>query len=271
MTNDQIKHPCLTHHKVLDTICKPLQALGVNFFGYTALSQQGEAYCLGSKSDYAAAYLESNHVRSDVHYRPAFRTKQFHYHFWDFVKLDPKAESLYHMAAQFDQGHTLTVMRFDDTMTHCFHFSGSLHDTGLNQRFLEKMDLVHSFIDYFDDCLVNMPEVSAIYQYPTQIKTARNDKSFKVIENNPKIISLPDVAKDELRFKHGASYYLTALERKCVSWLRQGKSADLIADILGVSRKTIERHIASIKRKYDSYTMYQLGEKIAVAGLADLL
>ena len=179
-TNNQIKHPCLSHHTVLDTICKPLEALGVNFFGYTALSQQGDAFCLGSKSDYAAAYLESNHVRSDVHYRPAF-------------------------------------------------------------------------------------------QFPTHMKPASNDKSFKVIENNPKIISLPQVAKQELRFKHAANYYLTAVERKCIAWLRQGKSADLIADILGVSRKTIERHIASIKRKYDSYTMYQLGEKIAVAGLADLL
>ena len=109
------------------------------------------------------------------------------------------------------------------------------------------------------------------FQFPTHMKPASNDKSFKVIENNPKIISLPQVAKQELRFKHAANYYLTAVERKCIAWLRQGKSADLIADILGVSRKTIERHIASIKRKYDSYTMYQLGEKIAVAGLADLL
>jgi len=269
--HDQIKHPCLTHHQLLDSICTPVKELGVTFFGYTALSQDGEAYCLGSKYDYAAAYLQSNHVTSDVHYRPAFKTKRFHYHFWDFVKLDTRAESLYRMAAEFNQGHTLTVMRFDEEITHCFHFSGNLNDTLLNQRFLEKMDSLHAFMDYFDDCLQNVPEIAAIYDYPTHLQPTNQDKPFTIIENDPRVISLPTTAKQELRFKHGSRYYLTLNERKCISWLRQGKSAEMIADIFGVSRKTVERHIAAIKRKYDSYTLYQLGEKICAAGLAGLL
>ena len=269
----QVNHPCLTNHTVVKQICQFLNGLGVTFFGYTALDQQGDAYCLGSKYDYAEAYLQHNHVRSDVHYRPTFKTNRFHYHFWDFVELDPNAAKLYSMAAAFDQGHTLTVIRFDEEITHCFHFSGSISDTGLNQRYLDKMDMVHSFIDYFDDCLINVPEIASIYDYPTNMapKPVTQEKEFTIVTDDPRIIHLPDTAVNELRFKHGSRYYLTAKERECLSWLHKGKSADMTASILGVSRKTIERHISSIKGKYDSYTMYQLGEKICAAGLSDLL
>jgi DNA-binding CsgD family transcriptional regulator len=267
----QVKHPCLTHNNVLSDICKPLAGLGVNFFGYTALEQSGNAFCLGSKKDYAEAYLAHHHVKSDVHYRPTFKTRRYHYHFWDFVHLDNEAAELYSMAAEFDQSHTLTVMRFDEEMTHCFHFSGSLHDVGINQRYLEKMDAVHSFIDYFDHCLQNVPEVAAIYDFPTHLMNPVKEKSFTIVESDPRLLLLDNAAQQELRFKNANKYYLTDGERQCLSWLRKGKSADMIAIILGVSRKTIERHISSIKQKYQCTTMYQLGEKINASGISEWL
>lgn len=272
-TSSDQKHPCLTHHSVVSTICKRLTSLGISFFGYTALDKAGNAYCLGSKYDYAHAYLQRNHVRSDVHYRPTFKTKRFHYHFWDFVDLDTDARSLYQMAAEFDQGHTLTVIRFDEDITHCFHFSGPLADAGLNQRYLDKMDVLHSFIDYFTECLQSVPEIADIYKHPTNVqkRNVLNDKEFKIVTSDPRIIQLSEVANTELRFKHESQYYLTSKERECLSWLHKGKSAEMTAHILGVSRKTIERHIAAIKHKYDSYTMYQLGEKICAAGVSDYL
>ena len=65
--------------------------------------------------------------------------------------------------------------------------------------------------------------------------------------------------------------YLTPMELECIRWLHKGKSAELISEILGKSRKTIERQIASIKRKYNCYTLFQLGQKIIEDGLGDWL
>ncbi len=270
---NNIRHPCLEHTHVLGTITKPLRSLGVVFFAYTAMDQHGDMYCLGSKPDYASAYLQHDHVHSDIHYRPDFATNQFHYHFWDFVNLDKNAAELYHMAANFNQSHTLTVMQFTENMTHCFHFSGAVDDAGINQRYLERLDVIHAYIDYFSKCLQNMPEVAAIFDHPTQTKKQLipDVKPFTLVTDNPKNISLEKIAQLELRFKNAARYYLTTNERRCLSWLHRGKSADIIANITGVSRKTIERHISAIKRKYDCYTLYQLGEKIAASGLTDLL
>lgn len=269
--NNQNLHPCLAHHQLLDDLCKPLATLGVNFFGYTALDQAGNAFCLGSKSDYAEAYLARNHVKSDVHYRPSFHTKRFHYHFWDYVDLDEETASLYQMAAEFDQSHTLTVMRFDKDMTHCFHFSGAKQDAALNQRYLEKMDSIHAFIDYFDKCLNSVPEVAAIYDHPTRVNHARQEKEYSIIVNDPRLIRLDEVAQHELRFKNANDYYLSTNERVCLAWLRQGKSTEMIAQILGVSRKTIDRRISSLKKKFQCETLFKLGENVSAAGLAEFL
>lgn len=266
-------HPCLEYSNVLGTITKPLQSLGVIFFGYTAMDQKGDMYCLGSKPDYASAYLQHNHVHSDVQYRPDFVTDHYHYHFWDFVNLDKNAAELYQMAANFKQSHTLTVMRFTETITHCFHFSGALDDVGINQRYLERLDVIHAYIDYFSKCLQHMPEVADIFNHPTHTKkpVVLDPKPFTILADNPKKIILENVAQQELRFKNAAHYYLTINERICLAWLHQGKSAEMIANITGVSRKTIERHVSAIKRKYDCYTLYQLGEKISASGLTELL
>lgn len=271
--SDYKQHPCLRYHSVLDALCRPLRNLGVTFFAYTAVDSAGRAYCLGSKADYAAEYLKRNYAKSDIHTQPENVTKQYTYHFWDYVKLELQAKQIYEMAAAFNQGHTLTITRNEKEMTHCYHFSGAIADVSLNQRYLDKMDLLHSYVDFFDRCLADIPEISAIYQHPTNLANPQQSikKEFKIITENPRYMNLPTQATTNLRFQHASRYYLTDSERQCLYWLYRGKSADMIAEIMQVTRKTIERHIASIKEKYGCYTLFQLGGKITESGLADFL
>lgn len=266
------QNPSLAHHNLLNAVCEPLGTIGVHFFGYTAVDKEGNAFCLGSKADYAAEYLRRNHARNDVHTHTENAKKQFHYDFWDYLEMNKNTEELYQMAAAFNQGHTLTITQHDDDMTHCYHFSGHLTDDAINQRYLEKMDSLHAYINYFSDCMKTIPELAAVYSLPVNIdETAKQEKKINLIHSDPRKIHFEKEANNRLYFKHQSRYYLTQKERECLQWLRLGKSASLIAEIKQVSRKTIERYIESIKAKYDCYTLIQIGEKIAKTGLTTFL
>ena len=53
--------------------------------------------------------------------------------------------------------------------------------------------------------------------------------------------------------------YLTKRELECVCWMRQGKTAEEVAIILGISKRTVEQHITSMKKKFGCTTLFQLG------------
>lgn len=263
-------HPCIRHHDAYTQVCSPLERLGVKFFGYTAVDTMNRAYCLGSEADYAYQYLEREHANNDIHYFEDKESQKPSYLFWDYANLTEDESRVYRLAHEHNQGHTLTITKHTKLMTHCYHFSGHINDENINQRFLHEMDFLHSFIDYFDHCLSYIPEISSVYKHPINIQDKTSNHDFIVIDNDPRGLVL-DNATSNIRFKNFSSYYLTDKERACLYWLQFGKSSPMIAQIMGLSVKSIERHIASIKSKYDCYSLYQLGQKIATSGVNNLL
>jgi DNA-binding CsgD family transcriptional regulator len=69
----------------------------------------------------------------------------------------------------------------------------------------------------------------------------------------------------EQRSYHIADTYesrLTPRESECLFYLVRGKTANLIAEMLSVSKRTVEKHIANIKIKLDCTTKANLIEKV---------
>lgn len=273
MLNSVIEnHPCLKYNDLLQYVCKPLQEYGITFFGFTAIDKEGAHYCLGSKPEYAKQYLLKNLVQEDIQYRPQQINGHLHYYFWDFIQLSTGASEIYQMAANFDQSHTLTIVRHDEDMTRCYHFSGQLNDDTISQRYLSYLDGLQSYIEYFDNCLEKMPELRRIFDYPylTDL-TKQSITPISIIKDDPRKVQLAEQANTGLCFIDYSKYYLTAKERRCLYWLYRGKSAEMTSQILNVSRKTVERHIANIKQKYNCYTQFQLGIHISQNKLTHLL
>ncbi len=53
-------------------------------------------------------------------------------------------------------------------------------------------------------------------------------------------------------------------EQECVSWLLNGLSARRIAECMGISKRTVEAHVNSIKLKTGSYKLFQAGFKLGI-------
>ncbi len=267
------ENPSLTHSVILSNLCKPLKKIGISFFGFTAVDDAQNAYCLGSKPNYAEQYLSSQFVQDDAHYRAYIASKRFEYQFWDFLPLNQRAEKLYRMAAEFDQSHTLTITHHNTHMTRCYHFSGQCFDHGINQRYLEYLDTLHAFIDYFETCLAQIPELAALFNQPIPIVSPQrlSNNSTKILVTQAQHIDLAKQANSTIIFKNYANYGLTKKERECLYWMRRGKSADMIAAILYTSGKTIERRVASIKIKLACDTPFELGAACAERFLTEFL
>lgn len=60
--------------------------------------------------------------------------------------------------------------------------------------------------------------------------------------------------------------YLSKKEIECVNWMIKGKSSSEMAIILGISKRTIETHMNSIKRKLNCYKQFQVGYLIGKYG-----
>lgn len=267
------QNPSLKHANLLNSICSVLQTHGVTFFGYTAVDPMNRAYCLGSKVDYAANYLQRALAQNDVHTFDSNLKATPQYLFWDFCQLDKDNEELYRIAREFDQSHTLTITRASDELIQCYHFSGQNHNEQLNQYYLEHLDALHLFIDYFNECLRTIPELAEVFQNPVSISKKSESLLLQPQEYAKVIPDINDISQYQapVRFTQANQFLLTDNERECLRWLHRGKPYDMIAQIMQVSRKTVERYVRSIKEKYQCYTLFQLGEKIAENKLSELL
>lgn len=55
---------------------------------------------------------------------------------------------------------------------------------------------------------------------------------------------------------------ITDRELECIHWLTLGKTVPEIGIILGISTRTVEKFIASLKLKFNCNTLFQLGNKV---------
>ncbi|MBY0545329.1 MAG: helix-turn-helix transcriptional regulator, partial [Gammaproteobacteria bacterium] len=85
---------------------------------------------------------------------------------------------------------------------------------------------------------------------------------------------LPDFNKNikcanfqEITRHYLGNSYLTKREIECIKWSIHGKSAEEIAVIVNISRRTVETHLENIKIKFNCYNKFQLGYIIGQLGI----
>ena len=66
-----------------------------------------------------------------------------------------------------------------------------------------------------------------------------------------------------------ATIRLSARQRECLAWVRQGKSSGMIAEILGLSPDTVEEHISAACTKLGVRTRVQAAVEACLLGLID--
>ena len=115
----------------------------------------------------------------------------------------------------------------------------------MSSFYLRNLDFLKKFKNYFVERAQPLMENTESSRFilpecyrPTEISL--ND-SLKSLEKQFELLSSPSVGKKSL----------STQEEACLSWLVKGKTSSEIAEILNLSRRTVENYLANIKMKWD--------------------
>lgn len=241
-----------------------LKKLKLTFFGYSRIYDDGYRYNLSNRCDWVEHYFTNDYqniARLDRH-PSCYTSGCIIWDTWSKNYSEPQIV-LKDMEDNFNIAHGLSIIKRCENYCDGFDFGASRDHHSINDFYLSNMDLFENFSLYFIDKAKDLmrqadrdrflvtykPDIDIYSEYPDTLSGM----------NNLKILD---------RFN---KYPLTERELNCVDWLIKGKTAGELAMILGISERTAEKHIISIKQKLDCHTMFQLGNKISKLGLDKFL
>lgn len=232
-------------HSKRKNLFAPLELLNIKTFG-----------CVRLNSDGRFAHLSSNleGVQTWYHFEQ--------HHLFPYLK-DPRLlRSGYDIAEVFDSSQKdffidtykinrgLVFIQIEECRMTGFIFFPEAGPFEIESLFLN-LEMLHKFARYFlqeADC-----EIERIMAGQFDLKKnigevfSQDDSTLLLSRSNPKIN----------HFLKSISL-LTPREQQCLDLLKQGRSAQSSAAILGISRRTVEHYINSIKIKFKCRSKWEL-------------
>lgn len=244
-------------------IIQPLRHLKVTFFLFVREFASGGRlwltnHGLWSEHFYTKKYYETSAFENPEEARPSGIFP------WQCLR----GQEMYRDARDnFGIGTGITLIENSSSKIDFFHFGYSTAEGDANHKLIENITPLSCFTKYFTNQakplikmaeanMVNIPKPTVIDKIPPVDVTSDNVNGFFKEMGNGKFYLNSDMGNE----------YLTRKEVECLKWCIQGKSAEEIALILNISKRTVEAHIESAKQKLHCYKQFQLGYKLALSG-----
>ncbi|GAB4392995.1 MAG: hypothetical protein Tsb005_09350 [Gammaproteobacteria bacterium] len=257
------QHPAITQATELKTLCQPLTKFGIKYFSYVRITEGKQFSAIGLQPEFIRLYYQKQYFNCDVHMFNQLQQEQ--YILWDTLKLKRKTKTLDNDFIRFDQGHTFSIIYKNNETIDCYHFAAALANSQINGVYLQNLEALKQFCQYFMDKVHQHKSLRQMYTLPV-----------KLAEDGEYAIEQPLSCAEEYgknyfnsAFKIDRIYlpenhtYLTRREWNCLFWLAQGKTAYEVGTILHITERTVKAHIASLKRKLDCRNQCQLGAAFA--------
>lgn len=252
------KHPSITQHDVLAEICKPLKKLNIIYFAHVNVDKKNHmsAICLCPK--FFTEYLKNHFQDYDLH--QANLNDFYPYIMWDMFKTTPNTNTrnMQNIFAQCNYGHTFSIIKNLAGEKNYYHFATKVGNDSINNNYLNMLEELYGFINYFTDKIQRSKDLKLSYQIKIPINCRSGEFSYQYNLNQRILMDFhQDVNIERFYFNH--YQYLTAKEMQCLYWVAQGKTEEEISIILQISKRTVKEHIKNIKIKLNSKTLFQLG------------
>jgi len=263
-------HPGCILHEDFVGICKPLEILDITSFAHLRMNHAGESAgqfgAIATNPEFMRNYLEKSHYNADVHVNPK------HCHLsnclmWDVLDLKGQASQMIKDAADHDFKHIFTVIKPSETHVDYFHFGTHLESQAINQRYVNHLDLLESFIAYFTHKMKASPDLYAAYDLKVSMSaTNQADPSLYELEVlNNLSLSLEDKMDflDQIKIDQiNKMDVFTQRELDYVPLILLGLTSKEIAKKLNISVRTAEEYTASLRNKLKARNKMDLVSKL---------
>lgn len=248
-------HPNILLHNEIQSICKPLNRLNISYFCHVNINFKNEFSAIANNPEYHRYYLQNKHYNSDIHMA---NDELIHRYFiWDLVDTAGKSHEENVMAREFGVRHIFTVVDRNPNGKNYYHFATHVEDPAINHVYLNKMQMLESFILHFNSLVSDSHEIAKAYNIKFHLES---EGKFEYSCGQKKILESDHEFYKELLSHSVASKRLTKQQLDILYWLHNGKTINEIASIMGLADVTVNKHIGNIKNKLDCYTQFQLGE-----------
>lgn len=244
-----INHPCLKYADDLVQICKPLKEINIDYFAHVYIDKMKQFSALGNKPQFAKHYLTNHYYNNDIHLS---ELKNFgKYIIWDAIDLDQKSRKINLEAKEFGIQHLFTIINHSSNGIHYYHFANNENSPAINQFYINNIDLLTAFTQYFNERVNDDKNLSSTYDIKFKI-----DSNAQFYLKNKDALSPFSLNKLNFlhflsAFKQGTAKHTIPLQQlKCIQLLISGLSAKQIAHQLNLSKRTVENYLAKIRREF---------------------
>jgi len=256
------KFPTFIHCEEVAEVCKPLLPLGITDFIFIRIFPDGSKADLCTNRAWAKWHF-------DYYYQGKYEQELIRKNeiITDGIELSKFSEDVIWSNAKenFGIGNSLLIKKSHPTFSEIFIFCSDRFTDKINAFYLENLDSLLKFCFYFKEkaekLIVSAENV--LMPVANHYKNIFRDKHI-IVDKKPNL----DLMIDKYFIE---DTYITERERVCLHWISKGKSAEETGIILGISRRTVESHINSVKSKFGIVKICELVLKVqACVGFIDL-
>lgn len=258
-------HYSLSTFADVNEICRPFfQKTGLNVFIYGRHYKDGSFYSLSTHREYYLHHFKKEWpLGPTVQKLPAQR--KFYY-------LPIMGESEYYdrmvceIAEEFNIAHPFYIIERYPDYFEITVFGAELKKFDIVNFYLNYPNVLENFKAYFVERakeLIIRSEKNKIV-LPVHMRPA--ESSFVAV--NQRALQVTNKLRiDRIYLNNTNGGYLTQREFECVKLLILGKSAEEIGLIVGLSKRTVEKYLENIKRKFSCTKTTQLIYELTKSGL----
>ncbi len=223
--------------KDIKLLCDPyFKSLDLDHLNYIHRDKNGLVTYLCSNQQWLSHYFKKSYPKIGA-FEQNKNLATYKYILW--TGLDHNDPILVDSKEMLGVEYGITIIKHEHDGIDFYNIGSKTSDSSIINKYVNNLDQYENFILAFKE------------KADSIIRTAKNLK-LNVNTNH----NIDEKRKDGQYF---GDLYLTNRELDCINYLSRGKTAEEIAIILNISRRTVETHINNIKNKMNCFTQFRLG------------
>lgn len=264
------QHPVLLYPQDFKDICKPLERFNISYFSHVRVDNLGRFSAASNNPEYHQLYLEKEYYNTDIHMVP--NTNLDNYLLWDAIECTGDTLAMHEEGEALGVRHVFTVIKKNEHGTDYYHFATHLQSTAINQVYLSELDMLHLFIQHFNDimcqskCLARVYDIKFGLDHKTPGFTYQSDVEL-LKKNSPRSDFLRELALNQGVFTpeinrrtrdndtfliHKDSQKIITIPKQqlnCLWLLVKGYKSKEIASQLYLSPRTVDNYLELLRGK----------------------
>lgn len=258
---DPQKHISLSSCQDIKKICEQFfseQKINISHLNYIRKYDDNTVLYLCSNAHWLSHYYKSAYPTIGAFEQDNALSQQ-KYVLWSGLNANDKILQDSKNIIQVEHGITL-IKKFNHGCEY-FNLGNTDANPAVMNEYINNLEVLNKFVFYFHEKASSL--IHATEQKRFLLPSEHCREKIEVPHRSQQLSKKIGAEKKNTQNK-SKNIFLTARELHCVDWYLQGKTASEIAEILKISKRTVETHIENIKEKFQCRNLMQLGYLTAI-------